>query len=33
MMNPECGQQLDSLLAKLRKAYDSTRLNRPNLMV
>lgn len=33
MMNPECGQQLDSLLAKLRKAYDSTHLNLPNLMV
>jgi len=32
-MNPEHGQQLDSLLAKLRKACDSVHLNFQNFIV
>lgn len=33
MMTPERGQQLGSLLAKLRKAWDSAYLNSQNLIV
>lgn len=33
MMNPERGQQLGSLLAMLRKAWDSAYLNLQNLIV
>lgn len=33
MMNPERGEQLDSLLAKLKKACDSVHINFQNLIV